>query len=314
MTTLAEQLGTDSQSTRQIGPMLVATLTTPKALIGILLILFGLYQLYNALPDSWNKLISANSQVQQLEKKKQIVTERLEQLRSTDKNLGKPSVEIYQLQPSQTPQLATLEIAQNVLQIAEATGNKLVSLTPSDMRVINYDKVVDIPIEDDASTAEQAAPATDSSNASTTSAEPTAEPATPVSPPPSSTDQAQGNPQTALQCAEYQLIVSGNVQTIVQFIYQLLDLKTAIFIEKFTVSADNSGITQGPSPVTSKTTGGIVVPKVAVLPAPSIKSLDSNKNMAKEPVAKALKPEVVAKGNLTLSFTFLIPWKPAGNN
>lgn len=296
MSVSGNQLNINASSMKDLSSTIISSLSNPKALIGLCLTLFGLYQLYTVIPESWGKLSASIDQVNQLEQNKSVVSQRLEQLRLTDKSLGEPSVKIYQLQPSQTPQLATLDLAQNIVKAAEETNNKLVSLTPREMKTVNFDKVVDIQIQVD----------TPPATPSTPEAVPPA-----AAPPPPAADPAAagGNPQTAIQCAEFDMVLTGNVQSIVQFLYNLLDFKTAFFIEKINVIADASGVTSSSSSLAPKPA------RLPVIPPPKVVGDKSpNTAITKEPVTKPLNPNVQAQGNLTLDFTFLIPWKPVGSN
>lgn len=284
---------------------IISYVTNIKGMMGVAAIFLAIYMIVSDFPMHWESYFNKIKEVETLKANKFEVLNRLQQIQKTSQSIKAVETEIYSLKPGETPQLATLSIAQTLVEGAKIEGNRFIKLTPGAVTTIDYDKVINIPIQvetpvtqtpSDPNVTPQGAASPNLSSAPEGGAVPAGNQPAGTDPNAAlggaTTDGATPpNPATSLQAAQYVLVIDGSLQSIAKFIYALTGQKELIFISKLRLyrKGDNPNGENGSQSSTVVEAGG--VPEAS----------------GQQPKADALTGK-----QLELELTFLVPWRTGG--
>lgn len=266
-------------------------LTNFKSMAGLCASLIVLYMMSNDLPAAWDKYQSDSHKVVEMEQTRQKVLTKLEQLQNTSKNIKPLEAEIYKLNAPESPEIATLRIAQEIVTLAEKSHNQYVSLTPQETENVDYSQVIDIPIQPDDAPPPAAASSTNTRaaappGASSAGAQNGIVPEGSTGQAKSSAGAASGNktldPDTTVPSAKYVLVLKGNMRSLADFVYQLTSFKTLVFIRKVHIGTGATASASAPS--------------------------DSGIQAASEASSTASAASSEGKKEIMLELTFMVPW------
>lgn len=197
-------------------------LTNIKALGGLCLIGFALYNGFSDIPGKVTQYQDALKQNGQLEQDKNNLSREEQKLKAISKELDKLSTQILAVEADKPPELAAINVAQQVVSIVDSTNNTYVSLTPKGTMVYNVDAAVTLPVNLSTSATSGAA------------APPPADGAAPApAPAPAAPDpNAPLDPNKSLQAFQYSLEMHGTYVDLASFVHEVAKMKDFVVIHR----------------------------------------------------------------------------------
>lgn len=204
-----------------------------KAMIGLVLILYAMYTGYTGLTTKWSAFISTSSNNGKLLQNKNQLHAEEAKLKSISEALDKLSSKIIQVAPDSAPDLVAIKIAQNIVDLAEATQNTYVSLEPIQSNdIINVDEAVTLSIK------------TPSVSPASLLAGVGRKKASDAKTKPALLDDSSGlgekigkDSSTAmLKSFQYKLVLQGTYANLAAFIHQVIQLKEFVVIDSLVLA------------------------------------------------------------------------------
>lgn len=118
-----------------------------KAIAGILAIGYVIYAGFTEVPKKWQGFMTAKGKNQELITSKQNLSNQEAQLNAISKELDKQQTRIFAVKPGDSPELTVINLAQQLIDLSEATQNTYVNLQPNQQTTYNVNNLVSLPIE-----------------------------------------------------------------------------------------------------------------------------------------------------------------------
>lgn len=199
-----------------------------KTIAAILLLIFSLYASVTNIPGKIGDCFNAYKRKDEAVKRKSNLKNDKAQLEMLLKALEKIETQPIKVQTGSSPELAAIDVAQQVISLAESMQNQYVSLSPLPPITIDVDSVVSLPVAGSA-----AAPS------------PTPMPAAPAAPgapaaPPAAPVPAATSPTGAkvtFNAFQYVLEINGPYISVANFIHDLVKMRAFIIINNIELMA-----------------------------------------------------------------------------
>ncbi len=202
-----------------------------KSLVGILLILYALYNGSSAIPASWQKFTANQQKNDQLTQNKNNLVSQRAQLSGISKDLDHFSTQTVMVKPGDSPDLVVISVAQKLVNLSDSLQNKYVKLDAGKAVSLDIDKAVTLPINVgglgvDIGGGSQASGTTAIPGAPSGGASPT-----PAPPPGGGGSDAAAPTGPQIQGFEYQLVVKGSFLNLLNFIHEICKSQNLVLIK-----------------------------------------------------------------------------------
>ena len=201
-----------------------------KTIAALLLLLFALYASVTNVPGKIGDYFNAFKRKDEAVKRKSNLKNDKAQLEALLKALEKIETQPIKVQTGSSPELAAIDVAQQVISLAESMQNQYISLSPLPPITIDVDSVVALPINGSATAAPAAAP--------TLPVVPAGGTPPPATPAPTTT--TPNGAKVTFNAFQYVLEINGPYISVANFIHDLVKMRAFILINSVELMATSN--------------------------------------------------------------------------